>query len=137
MVSGYLAAFLANNNLPPAGGLMAQMSGSRFALQLARNRMLVVGMDLGPEAAGWVEGFALTPMTGALAVVQITGPDAMALYARGTAVDPRSASPSAALSFAGVTMIAYRHEAALRLHLDRGLVPYLMNWIGATDLVAL
>lgn len=136
MVSGDLPGFLARHALPPAVGLLANVTGDRFALRLARNRMLVVGLDLPPEAMGWVDGCALSPMTGALAVVEITGPDAMALYARGTAVDASTASPSAALVFAGVSVIACRHDDALRLHLDRGLVPYLMAWIGATDLVA-
>ena len=135
MVSGDLETFLARHSLPPAGGLLAEMSGSRFALRLARSRMLVVGLDLPPEAAGWADGCATTSMTGALAVVEVTGRDAMALFARATSVDPRTASPSAALIFAGVTLVAYRYGSALRLHLDRGLLPYLMNWIGATDLV--
>lgn len=135
MVSGDLDGFLARHALPPAGGLLAETSGSRYALRLARARMLVVGLDLLPEAAGWAKGGATTPMTGALAVVEASGPDAMALFARCTAVDPAANSPSAALSFAGVTAIACRHDGALRLHLDRGLLPYLMAWIGVTDLV--
>lgn len=135
LVSGDLDGFLARHTLPPAGGLLTLATGSRYALRLARARMLVVGLDLPPEAAGWADGCATTPMTGALAVVEITGPDALALFARGTAVDPRAASPSAALIFAGITLIACRHGDALRLHLDRGLLPYLMAWIGATDLV--
>lgn len=137
MVSGDLTGFLARHDLPPAAGLLAKVTGDRFALRLARSRMLVVGPDLPPEAAGWVDGCALSPMTGALAIMEITGPDAMALYARGTAVDASTASPSAALVFAGITVIACRHDGALRLHLDRGLVPYLMAWIAATDLVTL
>lgn len=136
MVSGDLDAFLARHGLPAAGRLLAVVTGDRYALRLARNRMLVTGIDLAPEAAGWADGCAVTPMTGALAVIDVTGPDAMALFARATAVDPRGASPSAALMFAGITLVACRHEAALRLHLDRGLLPYLTSWIGATDLVS-
>jgi hypothetical protein len=49
MVSGDLDRFLTRHSLPPAGGLLAEMTGSRFALRLARNRMLVVGMDLPPR----------------------------------------------------------------------------------------
>lgn len=135
MVSGDLDGFLARHSLPPSAGLLVETSGSRYALRLARNRMLVVGLELPPEAAGWADGCATTSMTGGLAVIEVTGHDAMALFARGTAVDPRSASPSAALIFAGVTLVASRLDTALRLHLDRGLVPYLMNWIGAIDLV--
>ncbi len=135
MVSGDLDGFLACHSLPPSGRLLANVTGRRFSLRLARNRMLVVGLDLPPDVAGWKDGCALSPMTGALAVIEISGTEAMALFARGTAVDPNGASPSAALSFAGVTLIAYRHDGTLRLHLDRGLVPYLLNWIAATNLV--
>ena len=46
MVSGDLDGFLARHALPPAGGLLAKMSGERYALRLARHRMLVIGMDL-------------------------------------------------------------------------------------------
>ena len=135
MVSGDLDGFLARHALPPAGGRLARMSGGRYALRLARHRMLVIGMDLAPDAAVWVEGCALTPMTGALAGIEITGPDAMALFARGTAVDPAGNSPSASLSFAGIPLSAHFEADALRLHLDRGLVAYLMGWIAATDLI--
>lgn len=135
MVSGDLDGFLARHALPPAGGLLAKMSGERYALRLARHRMLVIGMDLPPDAAAWVDGCARTSMTGALAVVEITGRDAMALFARGTAVDPASQSPAATLSFAGITLSAHFEGDALRLHLDRGFVAYLMGWIAATDLI--
>ena len=135
MVSGDLDGFLARHALPPAGGLLARMSGGRYALRLARHRMLVSGMARAPDAAVWVEGCALTPMTGALAGIEITGPDAMALFARGTAVDPAGNSPSASLSFAGIPLSAHFEADALRLHLDRGLVAYLMGWIAATDLI--
>lgn len=134
MVSGDLDGFAAANGLPPPAGLLAEVKGPCYALRLARSRMLAVGIDLDPASAGWVEGAALTPMTGALAVVEIAGENAMALVARGTAVDPRQPSASAALMFAGVTSVLYRHEGVLRLHLDRGLVPYLMDWCAATDL---
>lgn len=134
MVSGDLDGYAAAHGLPPTAGLLAEVTGRRYALRLARNRMLAVGIDLDPAAGGWVDGAALTPMTGALAVVEIAGENAMALLARATAIDPRQSSPSAALMFAGATAVLYRRDQGLRLHLDRGLVPYMMNWCAATEL---
>lgn len=134
LVSGDLDGFLARHAMPPALGLLAAASGPRYALRLARNRMLAVGVAFAPEAAGWADGVAVTPMTGAYAVLEIAGPRAMDLVQRGTAIDPRSASPGAALVFAGVDAVLYRHGAGLRLHLDRGLQPYLLSWAAATGL---
>ncbi|VDC27529.1 hypothetical protein [Pseudogemmobacter humi] len=134
MVSGDLDGFAAAHGLPPPLGLLAATAGPRYALRLARNRMLAVGIGLDPAAGGWVDGAALTPMTGALAVIGITGENAMALVARATAIDPRRPSASAALMFAGATAALCRHDGGLRLHLDRGLVPWLMSWCAATDL---
>lgn len=132
MISGDLAAGLARFGLHDSLGLMGQASGDCYALRLARGRALVVGAAIEASAGGWKDGVALTPMTGALAVLEITGANALELMARATAVDLRLASPCAALSFAGVTSILYRHDDALRLHLDAGLVPYMLDWITAS-----
>lgn len=131
MISGDLAAGLARFGLQDSLGLMGQASGGLYALRLARGRALVVGAGIDAAQGGWQDGVALTPMTGALAVLEITGANAMELVARASAVDLRCASPCAALSFAGVTSILYRHGDALRLHLDAGLVPYMLDWIAA------
>lgn len=134
MVSGDLAAFCAAQDMPPPLGLLEQAPAGRHALRLARNRMLAVGIAVDHAAAGWAEGIATTPMTGALAVIQIAGPQAMAVFARASAVDPRQNSPCAALIFAGVSAAICRSDAGLRLHLDRGLLPYVLDWLAATGL---
>ncbi|MGI3163727.1 hypothetical protein [Pseudooceanicola sp. 200-1SW] len=134
MVSGDLPAWLAAQDLPETAGLLAQTHGARYAVRLARHRMLVVGAEHGPRTPAWQAGCAASSMTGALAVVEITGPRAMELVARATALDPRAPSPSAALLFAGMQAVLYRHGPALRLHFDRGLAAYLTNWAAATTL---
>lgn len=136
MISGDLAAGLARFGLQDSLGLMAQTAGARYALRLARGRALVVGTGIDAAQGGWHAGVALTPMTGALAVLEITGPQALEMVARASAVDLRLANPCAALSFAGVTSILYRHGDALRLHLDAGLVPYMLDWIAASGAAA-
>lgn len=132
MVSGDLGKFLAAHDLGPAAGLLGQVAPPRYALRLARHRMLAVGIPQDHASAGWADGVATTPMTGALAVLHISGDNGMALLARASAIDPRSESPSAALTFAGVQAVLCRHENDLRLHVDRGLVPFLLDWIRAT-----
>lgn len=134
MLSGDLTAGLARFDLSESLGLMAQASGPRYALRLARGRVLIVGAGVTPSAAGWQDGVATTPMTGALAVFEISGPMAMELLARATAIDLRKPSPCAALNFAGVTSILYQHEAGLRLHLDAGLAPYMLDWMRESGL---
>jgi tRNA U34 5-carboxymethylaminomethyl modifying GTPase MnmE/TrmE len=94
-----------------------------------------VGAFSGTGAAAWADGAATTPMTGALAVIEISGPAAMEIFARASAVDPSVNSACAAVSFAGVTGALCRCDGNLRLHLDRGLVPYMLDWISSTRLV--
>lgn len=136
MVSGDLDGALAGYGIDRAQGLLGQVRGDLYALRLARSRMLVVGAEMPDPPLAWSDGVARSPMTGALAVIEIAGAHAMDLVARGTSVDPASESPCAALNFAGVTSVLYRHDDALRLHFDRGLAAYMFDWIGATDLFA-
>ena len=115
-------------------GLLGSVVPPRYALRLARRRMLAVGVTQDHAASGWAEDTATTPMTGALAVLQISGPRRMELFARASAIDPRAGSHSAALNFAGVTAALCQDDAGLRLHVDRSLVPFLFDWIAATGL---
>ena len=129
MVSGDLDAVLSRHGLSGTLGLLGEAKGEVFALRLARNRALIVGADQEAQHAGWAEGVATTPASGALAVLELSGPAAEEVLYRASAIDFRRPSPCAALNFAGVTSVLYRHEGVLRLHLDRGLLPYMVNWI--------
>jgi hypothetical protein len=133
MVSGNLEKFLSAHDLGPTAGLLGQVAPPHYALRLARHRMLAVGIPQDHASAGWADGVATTPMTGALAVLDISGENGMALIARATAIDPRSGSPSAALTFAGVQAALCRQGNDLRLHVDRGLVSFLFDWIRVTS----
>ena len=75
-------------------------------------------------------------MTGALAVLHIGGANAMEVFARATAIDPRAPGPSAALLFAGQIAALCRDPQGLRLHIDRGLTAFVLDWIAATGLAA-
>ena len=132
MVSGDLDAACAALNLPAPVGLMGQAQDPRAAIRLARHRMLAVGVTLPHAEATPQEGYALTPATGSLAVLQIGGPRTDELLVRGTAVDLNRNSPSASLLFAGINAVLYRHGADIRLHLDRGLLDYALDWMQAS-----
>lgn len=134
MVSGALDRFLTLQGMAPPVGLLGQVPSAQYGLRLARNRMLAVGLRQDHATAGWQDGFATTPMTGALAVLDIQGPGAMDLFARASAIAPRCHSPSAALIFAGMPAALCQYDGGLRLHIDRGLVAYLFDWITATGL---
>lgn len=136
MVSGTIDRFCEIHGLGAAAGLLAPVALPRYALRLARHRMLAVGISQDRAAAGWAEGVATTPMTGAIAVVEILGARALQLFARASAIDPGACSPSAALIFAGHPAAICRSADGLRLHIDRGLVTFLFDWIAETGVVA-
>ena len=71
----------------------------------------------------------MTEISAGLQVFEVEGPALETVIARGTTLDPRQPSASAALSFAGIGAIVYRHEGKLRIHVDRGLAAYLWTWI--------
>lgn len=129
MVSGDLAKALGWHGLTESLGIMAEAEGETYALRLARNRALIVGAEVAAQAAGWADGVAMSPMTGALAVLELSGPNAAEAVQRASAIDFRNASPCAALNFAGVTAVLYQKDGTIRLHLDRGLIPYMIDWL--------
>jgi len=130
LVSGDLDAFLAAEGLAPAVGLLGVAQGDRYAVRLARRRLLAVGLE---PAAGWNPGgWGVTPVGAGLAVVGIEGPRWPGFVARATPVDPGAASPSAALLLGdGLSAILTRHgrDDSLRLHVSRPLLPALHLWL--------
>ncbi len=107
------------------------VSGDKYMVRIARDRLLAVGDQPFPIAAGWhAAGFAVSVMDAGLHVFEIEGPDLDRLIARGTALDPGQASRSASVLFAGVSVLFYRfgNPDRARLHVDRGLAPYLWEW---------
>ncbi|TPJ36143.1 hypothetical protein [Mesorhizobium sp. B2-8-3] len=139
LVSGDLAAWSKASGLAGEGfGAGAIASGDRYMVRIARDRVLAVAEQPFPIAAGWhAAGFAVTAMDAGLHVFEIEGPNLDRLIARGTALDPGAASRSASILFAGVGVLFYRfgnpHRA--RLHVDRGLAPYLWEWLGQVQVL--
>lgn len=132
LVSGDLAAWSKASGLAGEGvGAGAVVSGDRYTVRIARDRLLAVAEQPFAIAAGWhADGFAVTVMDAGLHMFEIEGPDLDRLIARGTALDPGQPSRSASILFAGVSVLFYRfgNPNRARLHIDRGLAPYLWEW---------
>lgn len=131
LVSGDLAAWAEASGFDgTAVGAFGQAEGIRYTVRLARDRLLAVSATPLGIAAGWhSQGFAVTEISAGLHIFDVSGEAVDALIARGTALDPKQVSASAALSFAGIDAIVYRHGTDLRIHVDRGLATYLWTWM--------
>lgn len=131
LVSGDLDAWARISRVDGTGvGAFGAAQGERYAVRLARDRLLVVSNSPLAIAAGWhADGFAVTAIRAGLQVFEVDGTALDAFIARGTTLDSRQASASAALSFAGISAIVYRHQDRLRIHVDRGLAAYFWTWM--------
>jgi sarcosine oxidase gamma subunit len=135
LVSGNLEAFAAKAGLSDTGvGLFQMVSGERYALRLARDRMLVVDGPTEALAPGWhADGYAVTDVSALYHIFEFDGDGIAALLEEAMAVDPKMHSPSAASMFAGQPAVVYHHEGRVRLHVERGHAPYLWQWLEARD----
>lgn len=131
LVSGNLAAWAEASGFDgTAVGAFGLAEGIRYSVRLARDRLLAVSTTPIGMVTGWFsQGFAVTEISAGLQVFEAEGLALDAFIARGTTLDPNEASASAALSFAGISAIVYRHEGKLRIHVDRGLAAYLWTWM--------
>lgn len=131
LVSGDLEAWSVASGFPARGvGAFGKAQGDRYAIQIARDRLLTVSTSPIDIETGWHEqGFGVTAIGAGLHILEAEGPATKGLIARATALDPRARSASAAMSFGGVDVIAYRHDAMLRIHVDRSLATCLWTWM--------
>ncbi|MFD1985161.1 hypothetical protein ACFSOZ_21740 [Mesorhizobium newzealandense] len=131
LVSGDLDAWARASGMDGNGvGAFGTAQGERYAARLARDRLLVVSNTPLGIATGWhAEGFAVTGISAGLQVFEVEGSALDAFIARGTTLDPKQASASPSLSFAGISAVVYRHQGRLRIHVDRGLAAYLWTWM--------
>ena len=134
LVGGDLGAFGRASGFDPQGaGALGAVDGDGYTVRLARDRLLAVGPLPGTVREGWNDaGFAITPSGGAEHVFQLAGEGVPALLSRATTLDPAKPGPCAAIGFAGIPAVLYRHgpSGALRLHVERGLAVYLWSWLG-------
>lgn len=115
-----------------AVGALSIAQGDRYALRVARDRILAVSDAPLGIAPGWhAQGFAVSAFAAGLHVFEIEGPNTPSLFARATTLDPQGTTASASLLFAGVGALCCRHGHIdrMRVHLDRALAPYLWKWL--------
>ncbi len=131
LVSGDLAAWAEASGFDgTAVSAFAPAEGGRYTVRLARDRLLAISATPLGMATGWYsQGFAVTEISAGLHIFDVIGEAVDAFMARGTTLDPKQTSASAALSFAGIDAIVYRHDTTLRIHVDRGLAAYLWTWM--------
>jgi heterotetrameric sarcosine oxidase gamma subunit len=132
-VSGDLQAWNRRTGLSgPGVGAFSTATGDPYAVRLARDRILAVSAKPFDLAPGWHDNeLAVTELSAALHVFEIDGPSLHRIVSRAVAVDPDNAGPSAVVTFAGTSAIAYYHEdkQTLRVHVDRGFASYLWSWL--------
>ena len=134
LVSGAIDAFVRDQGVERSAGGLGTATGRKWAARIARDRLLAVGFD--GLTVGWQDGCAITKMSSALHVFEIAGASSMSLISRACVIDPANPGPSAGVLFAGVSGVLYRYERSdvFRLHVDRGLSPYIWSWISAQKL---
>jgi heterotetrameric sarcosine oxidase gamma subunit len=99
---------------------------------------------LAPDRALWVAlapghsgpaGACVTDITDGLALFELSGPRASELLAMGCTLDPRDATlapgRAAQTVFAGVKVVLYACDGGgcWRLHVERSLAAYLLEWL--------
>lgn len=139
VVSGDLEAFSAAHGVGLPVGLLEKAEGQRYAARTARDRMIAVGIPDAEVRIGWNDaGYAITRMSSALHMFELSGANALAIVSRACSADPRDPGPSAAVLFAGVTACLYRYgdPETMRLHVDRALAHYLWSWMKAQSIFA-
>lgn len=133
LVSGDLAAFGRVTGLDPQGvGALGLASGASYTVRLARDRLLVIGALPATLDVGWnAGGYAVTGISAAVPALQLSGAGALPLIRRATTLGPAVPGRSAAVLFAGVQAVLYRHDQSerFRLHVERGLTAYLWSWL--------
>jgi heterotetrameric sarcosine oxidase gamma subunit len=98
--------------------------GDPYAVWLAPGRRLLVGN------AG-LDGEFVSDVSDGSVAVDISGPRADEILAMASPLDPASLVPGrcAQTLFAGVKILLYRHAGALRLHVERPLAAWLLDWL--------
>lgn len=131
LVSGDTGSFLARYRLAPDIPALGLASGDRYAVRVARDRLLVIGISSADVPDGWhEEGYAVSTVSAALHLFEAKGKGVHDLLARATTIDLDNPGACAAIPFCGVTGFVYRHAdiETLRIHVDRGLATYLWEW---------
>jgi len=94
------------------------------SLWLAPGRRLVVG---GAPA----DGAFVSDLSDGLVVIELDGGRKEDILAMASPLDPALLAPGrcAQTLFAGIKILVYRHAGAIRLHVERPLAEWLLDWL--------
>jgi hypothetical protein len=133
LVSGDIGAWSRANGIVGApANVSSIITGDRYTVRLARDRILAVSAEPFGIEPGWhAQGFAVSAVDAGLHVFEIDGPRMQDVLTRATTLDPNGDTASASLFFAGLNAVMYRYGSArcVRVHVDRALAPYLWQWL--------
>ena len=133
LVSGDISAWSRASGIASApAGASPVITGDRYAVRLARDRILAVSAGPFDIASGWHEdGFAVSSVNTGLHIFEIDGPRMLEVLAHAMMLDPKGSTASAAMLFAGLNAFVYRYSSAgcVRVHVDSGLAPHLWQWL--------
>lgn len=133
LVSGQTAAWLTTQGLAPAIGPRDACPDGPYALRLAPDSVLVVGLE--SPVDGWQPeaGVALSPCSDGWLLVDIRGEGSAAVMAEGSEYPfvsaPGMATESARMLFAGLGVAVARTAEGWRLHVERAWAPALWRWL--------
>lgn len=107
--------------------------GETYGAAVARDRTLIVSERSLGVAEGWtaVPGVAANVMDDAWLILDFEGDGLDDLVGMATTIHRGDPTPSSALLFASIPCIAYRRGSPtiLRLHVERPLAPFLLEWV--------
>ncbi|KQU81768.1 hypothetical protein ASD00_35045 [Ensifer sp. Root31] len=138
LVSGEIDGFRSRHGLGNDIGALGLATGERYAVRVARDRLLAVGILASECACGWYDdGYCVTAFGSAQRVFEARGKGVRDLLARATSIDLDNPGPCATLKFCDLTCSVYFYEdTTLRIHVDRGLAGYLWEWLECQPLLS-
>ncbi len=136
LVSGDFGSFERIHGDVPIRGPRDSCPDSRYRLRLAKDRLLQVSPEIEAAEFGWSpDGHAITDVSDGMVLLDVTGPGADRLMARGCGYDFAApvarAVESAMMIFAGTRLAVSRRGQGWRLHVDRPLAAALWRWLAA------
>jgi hypothetical protein len=112
-------------------GVLRYVSGAALAPNTMVDGVLWLAPDRALQIGGDTPAGSVSDITDGLATFEIDGPGAADLLAMGCTLDVATALVAgrcAQTVFAGVRVVVYRHGAVFRLHVERSLAAYLLQW---------
>lgn len=137
LVSGALD--IALNALAPGAPCLGLAEDGRdapdYAVRISRDSVLIVTKQALTRRIGWQsDGFGISEASDVYAVFDVAGPDAQQVLAQGGISVPLEPSPSAAIQFAGLTVLLIRRGGVFQMFVPAAHVTYVSGFLQGMDL---